>query len=326
MNNTQKILIAIGVGVGAAYIYNRFNKDKRGATKLIPENQNLQLPENAAISDLTREEKEEFILDNISATPQEVASGFEGTRFVWNPQMGRMYPAGTIKEGKTPAYVDYVFSSADATNVNSTSSSIPNAVENACMTLKELNDQEIELIFQVVKKQQENPSIQNEEEALKEMGVTNENIFKVFRNKLKKRINDIKILKKDENWNFGWNKKKNMRIKRRNDFKEKMGFDKSIFDKEVAKVCGRKPKVGRKAEYKKCVQMVANKLRSEIKDSVRNELDNAPVSVKEDISKNRQKSFARQITTRRSGGMFAGRRWDGESNDYIESLVDNGLV
>lgn len=328
MNNTQKILIAIGVGVGAGYLYNRYMR--KGTTlKSLATSSNtpttIQVPESI-VGDMSREEKEEYILDNAFSTNQEDVSGFEGTRFVWNPTIGKMYPVGTIEVGQTPAYVDYVFSSADANNVNSVASSVPNAVDNACMILKELNDQELELLYQVVKKQQENPSIKNDEEALKEMGVTNENIFKVFRKKLKKRLNDIKILKKDKGWNAKWSEKKNKRVKRRNDFKERMGFDKSIFDKEVARVCGRKPKVGRKAEYKKCVQSVAKSISSKIKTEVRDEVSNSPVSVKDKITQERQQSFRKQVVNRRSGGMFAGHRWDGESNNYIESLVDNGIA
>jgi hypothetical protein len=62
---------------------------------------------------LSREEKEEFILDNVFATPQEVSSGFEGVRFVWNPTLGKMYPVGTIQVGQEPAYMDLGFSGVD---------------------------------------------------------------------------------------------------------------------------------------------------------------------------------------------------------------------
>ena len=48
--------------------------------------------------------------------------------------------------------------------------------------------------------------------------------------------------------------------------------------------------------------------------------------VKNDINNSRQQSFAKQVNNRKSGGMFAGERWDGESNAYVESLVDKGLV
>jgi hypothetical protein len=329
MTKTQKILIAIGVGVGVAYIYNRYRKGKAtksadttatGSSKGV--SGSFQLPEDSAVADMSREEKEEFILDNASATPQEVSSGFEGTRFVWNPTIGKMYPVGTITEGEEPAYADAVFMSAEGDVV----ADIPKSVENAEGTLKDLNDQELELLFRIVKKVKENPSIMSEEDAVKEMGITNPNIIKVVRQKLKKRLNDIKILKKDASWNEKWNSRKEMRRKRRKDFKEKMGFDKDRFDKVVAKKCGRKPRKGQVAQYKKCVETIADGMRSKIKGNVRAEVSNAPVSVKDEINNRRQKSFSKQVTNRANGGMFAGERWDGESNAYVENLVDKGLV
>jgi hypothetical protein len=44
------------------------------------------------------------------------------------------------------------------------------------------------------------------------------------------------------------------------------------------------------------------------------------------VNTERQESFKNQVVNRNAGGMFAGKRWDGESNNYIESLVDKGLV
>jgi hypothetical protein len=67
-------------------------------------------------------------------------------------------------------------------------------------------------------------------------------------------------------------------------------------------------------------------MRSDIKNAVRSEISSAPVSVKDDISKSRQKSFAKQMTNRSTGGIYGGERWDGESNAYVENLVDKGLV
>jgi hypothetical protein len=324
MNNTQKLLLAVGVGIGVGYLYKKFYyKGASSTTKANSSsaNTNFVLPENSAVADLTREEKEEFILDSVSTTPQEVSSGFEGVRFVWNPTLNKMYPVGTIVEGQEPTFGE-IYNSAEGDAV----ADIPKSVENAENSLKDLNDQELELLFRIVKKQSENPSIKSEEDALKELGITNENIIKVVRQKLKKRLNDIKIMKKDANWNQKWADRKEKRKKRRNDFKEKMGFDKNDFDKVVAKKCGRKPRKGQVARYKKCVEMIADKMRSDIKNSVRSEVSSAPVSVKDDINNRRQKSFAKQITNRSSGGMFAGERWDGESNAYVENLVDKGLV
>ena len=326
MNNTQKILIAIGVGVGVAYVYNRYKKVKptTGATvKSKQVNGNLELPEEMATANMSREEKEEFILDNVSATPQEISSGFEGVHFVWNPTIEKMYPVGTITEGKQPTFGE-IYNSAEGDVV----ADIPSSVENAENSLKDLSDQELELLFRISKKMRENPSVMSEEDAVRELGITNDNIIKVVRLKLKKRLNDIKIMKKDANWNAKWESRKGTRRNRREAFAEKMGFDKGMFDKQTRKVCGLPPRLGKgnKAKYKKCVQTLAEKMRTRAKSEIRQDVSSAPVSVKDEINSSRQKSFAKQVTNRKEGGMFAGKRWDGESNRQVESLVDAGLV
>lgn len=325
MNNTQKILIAIGVGVGVAYLYNRYKKGKTtkattNSTKMAQGS--FELPKEKEPTAMSREEKEEYILDNVSATPKELASGFEGTRFVWNPTIGKMYPVGTIEMGEEPAYADAVFLSAEGDILVE----IPQSVEKAENVLKDLNDQELELLFRIVKKQNQNPSILTEEDAVKEMGVTNPKVLQVVKSKLKKIANDIKILKKDATWKERWNARKDMRKKRRKDFRKKMGFDKPVFDIQVAKICGRKPKRGKKAEYKKCVESVADAIRKDIKSTIREEVSESPVATKELLDKNRQRAFQEQITNRRTGAMFGGHRWDGESNAYVENLVDKGLA
>jgi hypothetical protein len=260
MTKTQKILIAIGVGVGVAYIYKRYYKKGKSATGTTGTTATgttksatgtFTLPEEAVADNLSREEKEEFILDNVSASPQEVSSGFEGTRFVWNPTLERMYPVGTIQEGYEPTFGE-IYNSAEGDVV----ADIPKSVENSENSLKDLNDQELELLYRIAKTMRNSPSIMSEEDAVKEMGVTNPNIIKLVRQKLKKRLNDIKIMKKDANWNAKWNERKDKRKKRRNDFKQKMGFNKNDFDRVSAKKCGRKPRKGQVAQYKKCVENI----------------------------------------------------------------------
>lgn len=326
MNNTQKILIAIGVGVGVAYVYNRYKKGKSTIGTSTTDKAikgSFELPEESATADMTREEKEEFILDNVSATPQEISSGFEGVRFVWNPTIEKMYPVGSIIEGEQPTFGE-IFNSAEGDVV----ATIPNSVANAENSLKGLTDQELELLFRITKKMRKNPSVMSEEDAVRELGITNDNIIKVVRQKLKKILNDIKIMKKDANWNAKWESRKETRKKRRKEFAETMGFDKGVFDKQVRKSCGLQPRLGKgnKASYKKCVQDLANQMRSKVKSEIREDLSSAPVSVKEEVNNNRQKSFAKQVTNRKEGGMFAGHRWDGESNKQVESFVDAGLV
>jgi hypothetical protein len=322
MNNTQKILVAVAVGIGVAYIYKRYRKPKTTGTNESPKGALISPDPNAtANTQLTREEKEEFILDNVSATPQEMTSGFEGVHFVWNPNIKKMYPVGTIQVGQEPTFGE-IFNSAEGE-----SNSNLNSVAVALSSLKSLNDDEIEVLYQVCKTMSENPSIKSDEDALSKLGITNPNIIKVFAEKLKKRLNDIKILKKDSNWNNLWKSVKEKRKNRRKEFSDKMGFDKDSFDKQIRKSCGQKPRgLMGQAKYKKCVQSVANKMRSEIKSEVREELSSAPVSVKEDFNIARQESFKNQVTNRVEGGMFAGKRWDGESNKQIESMVDAKLV
>jgi hypothetical protein len=272
---------------------------------------------------MSREEKEEFILDSVSATPQETSSGFEGVRFVWNPNIEKMYPVGTIEEGQQPTFGE-IYNSAEG--ITATAGAV-SSVSVAEKYLKDLTDQEIELLFRITKKMKENPSIMSEEDAVKELNITNPNIMKVVKS-LKKRLNDIKIMKKDANWNANWESRKETRRKRRTQFSEKMGFDKDVFDKQTRKSCGLPPRLGKgnRANYKKCVQTLADKMRSKVKSEVATAVANAPVSEKDMINNARQKSFSQQVTNRKEGGMFAGHRWDGESNKQIESLVDAGLV
>jgi len=321
MNNTQKILVAVALGVGVAYIYKRYKKGNAG-TNESPKGALISPDPNATANvQLTREEKEEFILDNVSATPQEMTSGFEGVHFVWNPNIEKMYPVGTIQVGQEPTFGE-IFNSAEGE-----SNSNLNSVAVALSSLKSLNDDEIEVLYQVTKTMSENPSIKSDEDALSKLGITNPNIIKVFSEKLKKRLNDIKIMKKDSKWNYSWKSLKEKRKNRRKEFSDKMGFDKDSFDKQIRKSCGQKPRgLMGQAKYKKCVQSVADKMRSEIKSEVREELSSAPVSVKEDFNIARQESFKNQVTNRVDGGMFAGKRWDGESNKQIESMVDAKLV
>jgi hypothetical protein len=322
MNKTQKILIAVGVGVGVAYLYKRY-KDKKASTSTKVAQDEPAIGENVTKNGaLNREEKEEFIIDKVTTSPQENASGFEGTKFVWNPVYGRMYPVGTIVEGKEPAYVDSVFMSAEGDIV----ADIPKSVEVAEKSLSDLSDDEVDFLYNVLKVKDENPSITTEDDAVKELGVSNSKALTLFDLKLKKILNDIKIMKKDNSWGDKWMIRKEKRRKRRSEFKQKLGVDKSDFDRVSKRKCGRKPKRGQVAQYKKCVEGVADMMRKEVSTQVRSELSTAPVSVKAQVSNERQSDFKKQVVGRREGGMFTGKRWDGESNAYVEDLVDKGLV
>ncbi len=333
MNKTQKILLAIGVGVGVAYLYRRYMMPKKSASATITDADistvTTTTPSTTSETEpKSRSEKEEYILDNAMASETETMSGMDGVSFVFNPKLGKFYPKGTLTYGEEPAYYESIFYSADG----DMKTNVPNAVENAESTLANMTDQELELAYRIVKYCKENPDARgNMEKVITGMNITNPRLIEFINKKLNKRLNDIKIAKKDASWKEKWANKKEMRKKRRKDFFDKVGVKKDIYDKAVEKSCGKRKRNVRLsanaiAKYRQCSENVAKKLRDEAKNQIRDAVSNAPVSTKAEISEMRQKQFARQLTNRRIGGVFAGKRWDKKSNNYTETLVSEGLV
>ena len=329
MNKTQKILLAIGVGVGVAYLYRRYMMPKKSASATITDADVSAIATKTSETDpKSRSEKEEYILDNAMASETETMSGMDGVAFVFNPKLGKFYPKGTLTYGEEPAYYESIFYSADG----DMKTNVPNAVENAESTLANMTDQELELAYRIVKYCKENPDARgNMEKVITGMNITNPRLIEFINKKLNKRLNDIKIAKKDASWKEKWANKKEMRKKRRKDFFDKVGVKKDIYDKAVEKSCGKRKRNVRLsanaiAKYRQCSENVAKKLRDEAKNQIRDAVSNAPVSTKAEISEMRQKQFARQLTNRRIGGVFARKRWDKKSNNYTETLVSEGLV
>jgi hypothetical protein len=328
MNRTQKILIAVGVGVGLAYVYRRYMMPKKQTPTGVSEKDMASMPTASANDPQTRSEKEEYILDNAMASQSETMSGMEGTRFVWNPKLGKFWPIGTITEGQEPTYYESVFYSADG----DLKTNVPNAVANAESTLKNMTDQELELAYQIVKFCKENPDSRGDmNKVIKGLNITNPRIIEVINKKISKKLNDIKIAKKDASWNEKWQMRKEKRKKLRKDFFDKTGLDKDAYETARNKVCGKlKPNVRysaeQKAKYEGCSEMVAKKLRERASKDVREAVSNAPVSVKSDITNARQNQFSQQVINRQGARQFAGKREDGRNNNYTETLVSEGLV
>jgi hypothetical protein len=329
MNKTQKILLAIGVGVGVAYLYRRYMMPKKSASATITDADISSTTTTTSETEPTsRSEKEEYILDNAMASEKETMSGMDGVSFVFNPKLGKFYPKGTLTYGQEPAYYESIFYSADG----DMKTNVPNAVENAESTLANMTDQELELAYRIVKYCKENPDSRGDmKKVIKGMNITNPRLIEFINKKLNKSLNDIKIAKKDASWNEKWAKKKEMRKKRRKDFFDKVGVEKGVYDKAVAKSCG-KPKRNVRlsadaiAKYRQCSENVASKLRDEAKNQVREALSNAPVIVKSDINNARQNQFSQQVINRQGARQFAGKREDGRNNNYTETLVSEGLV
>jgi hypothetical protein len=329
MNKTQKILLAIGVGVGVAYLYRRYMMPKKSASATITDADISSTTTTTSETEPTsRSEKEEYILDNAMASEKETMSGMDGVSFVFNPKLGKFYPKGTLTYGQEPAYYESIFYSADG----DMKTNVPNAVENAESTLANMTDQELELAYRIVKYCKENPDARGDmKKVIKGMNITNPRLIEFINKKLNKSLNDIKIAKKDASWNEKWAEKKEMRKKRRKDFFDKVGVEKGVYDKAVAKSCG-KPKRNVRlsadaiAKYRQCSENVASKLRDEAKNQVREAISNAPVIVKSDINNARQNQFSQQVINRQGARQFAGKREDGRNNNYTETLVSEGLV
>ena len=330
MNRTQKILIANGVGVGLAYMYRKYMTPKKSAPTGLTDKDLETIPtknptENAPT---TRSEKEEYILDNAMASESETMSGMDGVRFVWNPKLGKFYPKGTIKEGQEPAYYESVFYSADG----DLKTNVPNAVENSESILSSMTDQELELAYRIIKFCKENPETKgNIDMVVKGMNITNPRIIEVIKKRINKKLNDIKIAKKDASWDEKWEKRKENRIKNRKEFRDKTGLEKDEFDKVVAKVCGKlkrnvKYTAEQMAKYQSCSEMVSKKMRERASKKVQEAVSNAPVGVKSKIADVRQNQFAKEVVNRQGTGQFAGMREDGKNNQYTETLVSEGLV
>ena len=331
--------------------------------------------------ELSRNEKEVYILDKIKANEKENFSGFEGVKFVWNPNIEKMYPVGTIQEGEEPNYMNLDFSSFDSHELFDLfdgDSDLPDSredygfdgesedfdlfdgesedfdlfdgesedydlfdgesedfdlfegeikddvmktVNTAEKSLTDLTDTEIDLMFSVVKTISENPNVKSESQALDKLQITNPKTVALFEDKLKKRLNDIKIMKKDLNWERKWARRKLVRLKRKN---RKTKTNKLVATR-CLKVCkSRRYKTS--AGLKKCVEKCRKVTNVKLAKKIKQKIAVAPLRIKNAINNRRQKSFARQITNRKGGGIYGGKRWDNVSNDTMEKRVDEGLV
>ena len=301
--------------------------------------------------ELSRNEKEVYILDKIQASEKENFSGFEGVKFVWNPNIEKMYPVGTIQEGEEPNYMNLDFSSFDSNELFDLfdgDSDLPDSredygfdgesedfdlfegeikddvmktVNTAEKSLTDLTDTEIDLMFSVVKTISENPNVKSESQALDKLQITNPKTVALFEDKLKKRLNDIKIMKKDLNWERKWARRKLVRLKRKN---RKTKTNKLVANR-CLKVCkSRRYKTS--AGLKKCVEKCRKVTNVKLAKKIKQKIAVAPLRIKNAINNKRQKSFARQITNRKGGGIYGGKRWDNVSNDTMEARVDKGLV
>jgi hypothetical protein len=366
MNKNTKIIIGVGVGVTLAYLL--FGKKKaKPQVKSTQPAIDVKLPEeledvaeeDALNEPQTREERIAFILENTDVTNKEQTSGFEGVKFVWNPQLGRYYPKGVIQEGEMPSYADNVFlgfEGLDDLFIGFEGDVDP--VSESAISLNELTDKELALATNIVKIKKFSPSEMTDSQALREISDNDPKLQEVVKTRIAPRLNDVKVMKKMPTWRGLWNRRK----KRISSIREK------------AKVCGRRPLFNREkiANWKSCIKDVSKKqVQGKSMISANRKKDISEASLREglfktcgkkpnpnldkkafmmwrecakkykaqnnmskpkssfsgvDYNEARQDEFTKQVTNRMAGGMFAGRRFDGRSNKQEETLVREGVV
>lgn len=330
MNRNTKIILGIGVGVGLAYLLYGRKKTApktavapKSAPKLSEEVEtDIDVPDEDEVDVLemgdTRDEQIAYILDNVDTNIKEEASGFEGTKFVWNPKLGRYYPVGVIHEGRMPNYADSVFYGfADEDE----------PVQDAVESLSDLSDKEVLLAFNLVKYRRKSPKAISEEEAVKEISTGDPKIIEIVRTRIVPRLNDIKVLKKRPNWRKNW-------AERRKKVRELVA--------EKSRVCGKRPADPKnRKEYRQCLRRVGKSqkgqpifvsMKTKMKSRSNERLNNRKARQEKrnsfsgvEYNDLRQQEFSNEVTNRMAGGIFAGRRFDGRSNNAEETLVREGF-
>lgn len=339
MNNTTKILLGVAVGVGVAYLMYRRNRNKGTSNSVAVAD---ELDVDNAVSDVmdakleTREEQIAYILQNTDSNLEEETSGFEGVEFVWNEKLGKFYPKGTLTETKEPAFYTDVFYSADG-------SATDDPTDKAEEILSSLSDKEVQLAYNLVKYRKNNPKGISEEQAFIEIGGKDPKVIEVIKMKIKPKLNDIKALRKHPRWKEKWQIKRSKykslfdkakKCGRRPINKRKMNLwnkcvsslnttnsatEKNEMMNFVNVQCGKKPIDRRKMDaYKVCVRNAKRKYNQNI-------VQTSDVKTKELFNESRQEEFAKEVANRRDGAIFGGKRWDGRTNTYEETLVREGI-
>jgi hypothetical protein len=192
LTNNHKILLGLAIGGGIAWWLTR----KKSAST-------TSAPSTANAEELTREEKINYILENIETNAVEESTGFSGERFEYDPRLGYALPIGTIdvqsagKEMILPRegnLAQEVFFNADGEATN-------NPVEEAEAILDALTDEELNVAFKVSRARVNNPNLTDDE--LVKIANIDKKGQGLFLGLIKEKFNDVKALTKNPNWKKG---------------------------------------------------------------------------------------------------------------------------
>lgn len=216
LSKNQKIIGGVIIGGAIAYgLYRIFMKDG---------SENLPTTEDKALdTPLTRQEKIEYIIDNVGVSSKDEQSGFNGDRFVYDPTIGYSLPVGTIQETNSGGemVISHEGNLANTIFFNAEGRKTADPTDEAEAILNELSDEQVDITYNVVKAGEMNPDL-SIKDIVGQLGYDNAP-NSVFGREINPKIQDVKALKKTTTWASSWkakmlkrgnkaNEKKNLRL------------------------------------------------------------------------------------------------------------------
>ena len=256
MKKNAKILIGVGLaGAGLWWYMNRKKKPSDDATT--PEEKDtLKSTEEPSVDTntkdpKTREEKENYVIENTTSSDSEEKTGFDGDRFQFDPTVGYEMPVGTVVETGEGDTFDISMPESDDFDVMSSADGEPdseyddldeyddgydiffgiddeptdNPVAEAKAVVQALSNDELDSAVKVVKAVKSDPT-QTQENVLATLGASGMTLEKIAR-----LLNDLKVLKKQPDWKTMYEQEKAKKKAGRGVLKAKWGG--------VAKALGR---------------------------------------------------------------------------------------
>lgn len=203
LTNNHKILLGLVVGGGVAWLLSRRNSSSASTDAI----------SSSAPEELSREDKVDFIIENIGTSNQDESSGFSGERFEYDPRLGYALPIGKVQETRASSEMTLMKEGNLANEVffNADGEETDDPVEEAESILSELTDQELNIAFKVARARKNNPNLN--EEALIKIANLNKEGQGIFLGLIKEKMNDVKGLQKSPNWKKGIARRQEMRQK-----------------------------------------------------------------------------------------------------------------
>ena len=220
LTKNHKILIGVGLaGAGIYWYMNRKPKTPKASetAKDTVTTATTESVETGTKEPQTREEKENYVIENVTATTKEESTGFDGDRFEFDPTVGYEMPRGVVQQNGESDSFDISMPDSDDFEVMSGADGdydydsfdddegydvfygvdgeeTANPVAEAKAVVQQLDDAELTKAVQVVKTVKADPSAE-QGSILASLGTDGQMADKIAR-----LLNDIKVLKKQPDW------------------------------------------------------------------------------------------------------------------------------